>query len=317
MRRLGIVALLAACSLSQAACAQQNWLFAYFKEPGNQGIYLALSRDGYHYTALNDGGPWLAPEQPGEIMRDVYLTRGPDGLFQMVWTWAWHGNALGHATSRDLIHWSVQQYIPIMASHQDTNNVWAPELAWDEQRGKWLVLWSSSSKDDARGNRIWCSYTSDFNDFTPPQIFFDPGFVVIDATLFHAANKTRSSYYLILKDQTNDPLRYQERFATGPTVEGPWSPLSPPINESWSEGPSAIQIGDTYLVFYDHYRPPHAQYEAVATKDWKHWTDASAQISMPAASKHGSFLQITDEEANRLLSRHDAGAQPKAGAPSP
>jgi len=53
------------------------WLFIYFKEPANQGIYFALSRDGYHYMPLNDGQPWVVPAQPGELMRDVFLTRGP------------------------------------------------------------------------------------------------------------------------------------------------------------------------------------------------------------------------------------------------
>ena len=33
-----------------ANTASGAWLFIYFKEPGNQGIYFALSRDGYHYT---------------------------------------------------------------------------------------------------------------------------------------------------------------------------------------------------------------------------------------------------------------------------
>jgi hypothetical protein len=46
------------------------WLFAYFKDPADQGIYFALSRDGLHYTPLNDGEAWVKPDQPGELMRD-------------------------------------------------------------------------------------------------------------------------------------------------------------------------------------------------------------------------------------------------------
>jgi hypothetical protein len=47
------------CSLllTQAALAKDAYVFAYFKEPGDQGIYLAISRDGYHWTPLNDGQP--------------------------------------------------------------------------------------------------------------------------------------------------------------------------------------------------------------------------------------------------------------------
>src|SRR5690348_15097416 len=101
MRRLIALVILL---VSAAGCSAQGaYVFAYFKEPGSQGIYLALSRDGYKFAPLNDGQPWVKPEQPGEIMRDVFITRNPsDAGFRMVWTWAWKGNSLGYAESKDL-----------------------------------------------------------------------------------------------------------------------------------------------------------------------------------------------------------------------
>jgi len=321
-RSLAVALLLTGCSVpisAQQQAAQQPppqqtetaWLFAYFKEPGSQGIYLALSRDGYHYTPLNDGQPWVAPTHPGEVMRDVYLTRGPDNRFHMVWTWNWRGNSLGHASSSDLLTWSEQKEIPIMQDFPQTNNVWAPETYWDAKQSKWLIIWSSSMKDSKAGHRIWSSFTPDFDTFSEPVVFFDPGYVVIDATIFHGST---GPYRLIFKDQTQDPLSYQERVAIGPTLEGPWSNISAPINESWSEGPSAIEVDKKIIVFYDHYRAPRARYEAVATTDWKHWEDITAQTSLPAYCKHGSFLKITDEEAERLLAHHDP-PKPEAAAP--
>jgi hypothetical protein len=299
-----IAGFVTACAAAQAADRQKGaWLFAYFKEPGSQGIYLALSRDGFHYMPLNDGQPWVKTTQQGELMRDVFLTRGPDGLFRMVWTWNWRGNSLGYATSRDLIAWSDEGEIPVMADFSETNNVWAPETYWDAKKHEWLLVWSSSMKDSTSGNRIWFSLTPDFKTLSKPAIFFDPGYVTIDATIFHGK---RGPYRLIFKEQTYDPLTFQERVATGPSLEGPWSKISGPINESWSEGPSAIQVGSKFIVFYDHYRPPRARYEAVATTDWKHWDDVTAQTSLPAFCKHGSFLKISDDEAARLLARHDA-----------
>jgi hypothetical protein len=240
-------------------------------------------------------------------MRDVFLTRGPKGQFQMVWTWNWRGNSLGHASSPDLLSWSEQKEIPIMATFPETNNVWAPETYWDTAKSQWLLIWSSSMKDSTTGHRIWYSLTPDFNTFSEPALFFDPGYVTIDATIFHG---TTGPYRLIFKQQTYDPLTFQERVATGPTLEGPWSNISGPINESWSEGPSCIQLGNRFIVFYDHYRPPRARYEAVATTDWKHWEDITAETSLPPFSKHGSFLHITDEEAARLSARHDANPNP-------
>ena len=302
----GMLAAIAFLWLCSAAVAEDAYLFAYFKEPGSQGIYLALSRDGYHYTALNDGQPWVKPEKAGEIMRDVFLARGPDGKFHMVWTWNWKGQSLGYADSPDLMHWSAQKEVAIMAGVPATRNVWAPEIDWDAKRSKWLIIWSSSMNGSSEGNRIWSSLTADFDTFTKPAVFFDPGYVVIDATMFKRAEKGKDRYYFIFKDQTLDPLRYQIRYATGPTVEGPWSSIQAPLTEPWSEGPSAIRVGKEFVIYYDHYRAPHAQYEGVQSTDWIHWESINDRISFPEHCKHGSFLRITQEEADRLLARHDA-----------
>lgn len=301
-----VLLLLATCLPANARNPRHStkhgaWLFAYFKEPGNQGIYLALSRDGYHFTPLNDGQPWVTTAQPGEVMRDVFLTRGPDHLFHMVWTWSWHGDSLGYSSSPDLLSWSPQKKIPVMKDFPETNNVWAPETYWDAKHKEWLIIWSSSMKNSKTGNHIWSTFTPDFKAFSKPSIFFDPGYVTIDATIYH---QPRGPYRMVFKDQSYDPLSFQERVATGPTLEGPWKQISGPIDESWSEGPSVIHVGHLFIVYYDHYRPPHARYEAVATSDWKHWEDITAEASLPNHCKHGSFLRITDAEAAKLLQRH-------------
>ncbi len=299
-------------------------VFAYFKEPGNQGIYLALSRDGYTYTPLNDGQPWLKPDQSGEIMRDVFVTRNPDGHgFRMVWTWDWRGNAIGIASSPDLLSWSPQRKVEIMRDFPRVHNTWAPETYWDQAHNNWLIIFSSSfdpadrtkPPEKSEGLRIWATHTSDWETFTKPVMFFDRGFPAIDATMFHRTLNGRKDVVLVVKDQTPDPLRYDERWTAGPTVEGPWSELSGPINESWSEGPSVLQVGDKAVVFYDHYRQPRARYEAVETTDWIHWTSANDKIHLPDACKHGSFFRVTEAEAQHLLSRHDP-PQPTAQPPS-
>lgn len=289
------------CLATLCAPAQDAWVFAYFKEPGTQGIYLAISHDGYHWKALNDGQPWVKPQLPGEVMRDVFLTRGPDHRFHMVWTWSWHGNSLGYAESADLLHWSVQKQIAIMKSYPEVRNVWAPETYWDAKKHEWLLIWSSSMNGSDVGNRIYSSFTPDFRSFSRPAVFFNPGYVVIDATMFHR----KRAWYLVFKDQSRDPLRYQIRFTTGPTVEGPWNRISPPLTESWSEGPSVIHVGKEFIVYYDHYRHP-MRYEGVESTDWRHWYSINSRILFPAHCKHGSFMKITSKEAARLEAWHSS-----------
>jgi beta-xylosidase len=67
-------------------------------------------------------------------MRDPSITRGPDGTWHLVWTSAWRGNnGFGYSHSKDLVHWSEQKFIPVMAHEPTVCNVWAPELFYDEK----------------------------------------------------------------------------------------------------------------------------------------------------------------------------------------
>src|SRR5437016_362513 len=72
--------LLLAFLCTAALHAEQWYLFTYFKDPGSSGVYFALSNDGYHFTPINEGNPVVWPAQKGELMRDAFLTRGPDKL---------------------------------------------------------------------------------------------------------------------------------------------------------------------------------------------------------------------------------------------
>ena len=68
------------------------------------GVFFATSTDAYHWTPANSGGPWYPIEHAGELIRDPFLTRGPDREFHMVWTWGWRGQSIGYADSSDLVH---------------------------------------------------------------------------------------------------------------------------------------------------------------------------------------------------------------------
>jgi hypothetical protein len=162
--------------------------------------------------------------------------------------------------------------------------------------GRWekaVLIWSSVVDGKHEGNRIYSAMTADFEQFTTPAVFFDPGFEVIDATILH----TDSKYYLVFKDERKEPLKKFIQIASGPSLEGPWSGISEPFTESWSEGPSVVKMGKEYIVYYDHYRDPKKM-QAVQSTDLKHWSPVD--VTFPEGSKHGSSLEITKEEAQRL-----------------
>ena len=64
-----------------------GYLMVYFKDQ-TQSAYMAVSRDGYTFTDLNEGKPIFdgskLAEQKG--VRDPHITRGPDGGFYLAMT---------------------------------------------------------------------------------------------------------------------------------------------------------------------------------------------------------------------------------------
>ena len=274
------------------------YLFSYFVGNGEDGLHLASSRNGYKWEALNDGKSFLTPTVgESKLMRDPCLLRGPDGTFHMVWTTAWQGKTIGYASSKDLINWTPQQAIPVMAHEPTVLNCWAPEIVWDAKRGEFLIFWASTipgkftetagTGDDKYNHRIYSTTTKDFKTYTPTKLFYDPGFNVIDATILSANRR----FYLIVKDETRNPAKKHLRIASSDDIAGPFTAAGEPFTRDWVEGPSALRVGEEFLVYFDAYRD--RRYEAMRSKDLKTWEDVTSKISFPKGVKHGTAIAVS------------------------
>ena len=297
--------------------SRRAYLFSYFIGNGEDGLHLAWSRDGYKWEPLDSGRSFLRPEVgESKLMRDPCLLRGPDGTIHLVWTTAWQGKTIGYASSRDLINWSPQQAIPVMAHEPAALNCWAPEIVWDEQRGEFLIFWATTipgrfaqtagTGDDKYNHRMYSTTTKDFRSFTPTKLFYDPGFNVIDATIL-AAN---GQYHLIVKDETRNPARKHLRIASSDDIAGPYENLGPPFTRDWVEGPTALKVGEDWLVYCDAYRDH--RYEAKQSRDLKTWEDVTSRISFPKDTRHGTALAVEDQLLQALLSRDQNPRDAKA-----
>jgi GH43 family beta-xylosidase len=278
------------------------YLFAYFKDNGQDGLHLAISDDGLHYRALNGDQSLLAP-QVGEskLMRDPFLLRGPDNLFHLIWTTSWDGQTIGYSSSQDLIHWSPQHALSVMAHEPTTLNCWAPEMIYDEKLGHFVIFWSSTipgrfpdtdhTADGKYNHRLYYTHTTDFQHLAPTQLLYDPGFNIIDASYLQHGQHL----YLLIKDETRTPARKNLRIAKADSPTGPFGPLSEPFTESWVEGPAALTLAGRHVCFFDCYT--RHRYGATAADNLDHplaarWTDISHQITFPPDARHGSFCQI-------------------------
>lgn len=282
------------------------YLFSYFVDNGQDGLHLAWSKDGYKWEALNGGKSFLKPlVGESKLMRDPCVVRGPDGVFHMVWTTAWKGVTIGYASSTNLIHWSEQQAIPVMAHEPAAINCWAPEIVWDRQRSEFIIFWATTitnkfletagGGDEKYNHRMYATTTKDFKTYTPTRLFYDPGFNVIDATIL----PVRGKYHLIVKDETRTPAKKNLRIATSDDIAGPYSAAGEPFTRDWVEGPSALRVGDEFLVYFDGYTAH--KYEAMRSKDLKTWEDVSSKISFPKGTRHGTAFSVSKEILDGLM----------------
>jgi hypothetical protein len=247
--------------LAATSCLAGDWfLFTSFRKNGETGVYFALSEDGRRWTALNSNQPWITPQHAGMLMRDPFLARGPDGTWHLLWTWGWTrkdtggGLKIGHASSRDLIAWSAQQEIPVMQDEPEARNAWAPEAVWDERAREWIVFWSTTipgrfpdseaTGDSGYNHRIYATHTRDWASFSPAQVWFNPGFNSIDATVVRDGKR----WIMILKDERRTPVKKNLRLAFANAPAGPWTGVTEPFTKSWVEGPSAVKIGSDWWI---------------------------------------------------------------------
>ncbi len=276
------------------------YVFTYFTGNGEDGLHLAWSQDGYKFEVLNGGKSYLAPTVgESKLMRDPCVLRGPDGIFRMVWTTAWGGKTIGYADSKDLIHWSEEKAVPVMADESGVRNCWAPEVAYDDKKKEYVIFWASTvtgkfpdtlgTAEQQNNHRMYSTTTKDFVTFTPTKLFYDPKFIVIDATFLRADNRL----FLIFKDETLKPVHKHLRMAAAESVEGPFTDMTPPFTQDWVEGPTALKVGEDYVVYYDCYRDHH--YGAVRSRDLKTWEDVTKELSIPRNARHGTIIAVPAE----------------------
>lgn len=292
--------------MMQAATAQDSvYLFSYFKDNGQDGLHLAYSMDGYHWTALKNDQSFLTPTAgKDKLMRDPCIIRGTDGKFHMVWTVSWNEQSIGYASSEDLIHWSAQKDLSVMAEEPGTRNCWAPEITYDAKSKTYMIYWATTipgrfkagegTGDDQYNHRMYYVTTKDFKQFSSAKLLYDHGFNVIDATIV----PNGSEYMMFLKDETKTPPQKNIRISTSKKLTGPYSKPSAPITGNyWAEGPTVLKMKGKWLVYFDKYR--EHKYGAIESTG-KGWTDVTEKISLPKGLRHGSIFVVSKEEFNKL-----------------
>jgi hypothetical protein len=231
---------------------------------------------------------------------------GPDGVFHLVWTALGKGEpVIGYAHSADLVRWSDQRGLAVMAAEPAARNAWAPKLFYDRLQQRFMITWAStvrgrftgseSSAEPGLNHRIYYTTTTDFERLAPARLLYDPGFTVIDAVIARDGPR----YLMFVKDERRNPWRKQLVVATARSPEGPWGSPSAPITGNYpAEGPAPIKIDRTWFVYFEK----HAEHKLglLMSQNRVDWNDVSGLLRPPPGARHGSVISVPEEVVERL-----------------
>ncbi|OOQ59887.1 family 43 glycosylhydrolase [Mucilaginibacter pedocola] len=295
------------------AHAQEHYsayLFTYFTSgKGGEHIRFALSKDGYHFRALNKNQSVINSKDISATggVRDPHILRGADGkTFYMVATdmntekYQWGPDSgMVLMRSADLVHWTSKVVnVPLaFKKFAGVNRVWAPQTIYDEQAGKYMLYWSMRFGNEA--DKIYYAYAN--KDFTgletePKQLFFKPdGGACIDGDIVHKDKK----YYLFFKTEGSGAgikIAVSDKLTSGYVLRDTYvQQTKDPV-----EGAGTFKLNNTnsYVLMYDMYT--QGKYQFTRTNDLQHFTRIDDQVSMNFHPRHGTVIPITAKEAARL-----------------
>lgn len=290
---------------------KENYLFCYFigNRPYEERVHFAVSRDGYHFTALGGGKEIILQTKGKACCRDPFIFRDRDNVFHIIATDmrsedGWSSNSsMVVWDSEDLISWKNERIIDftLYEEAKDADRVWAPQVIFDKFKGEYMLYWTHHNKNSSLDTVIWYAYTKDFATLTTaPKVLFAPksGMCAIDADIIEYKGK----YYLFQADGEKKAicLCTSDR-PSGPYYEEDDNKIS--LADTALEGNCIYEIigENKYVMIADQFKK--GGYFMQETKDMKNFSIVSEkEYSLNHLSpRHGSVLHITSEEYQRLV----------------
>jgi hypothetical protein len=273
----------------------------------NEALHLAASQDGHRFAALNGGAPVLRSTVGTKTLRDPFVGLGPDSGFHLLATDGWASRSIVHSVSANLRDWAPPELIPVMEEVPGAYNAWAPEFFYDPDRECYQLIWSSvvepagtdgdrNWQDTAQDHRIWGCVTKDFRSYSPAELFFDPGFPVIDATVARDGDR----FLMAFKDERGvNELTTSYKHILLTTFRNPGGAFEPsfgPVSPAPVEGPALFRRDAEWILIFDHFL--EGRYGAVSSRDGLSWSPA--EVMVPAGARHASVLALASSSPLRF-----------------
>lgn len=321
----------------------QAYMFVHFvgseQTENEEQVYFSVSKDGQNWNILNGAKPVLTSEVGEKGVRDPYILRTKDNKFVVIGTdlsiynrgkedpsadkWNECQNAREdnpHPGSNNIVIWKSDNLVDwskselLQIAPDDAGCAWAPECIWDEEKQAYMIFFASrTSADDYTWLRLYRVYTTDFENFTEPELYMEGNEKhIFDTTIIEADGM----YYRIYKD---DRLRMQK----SNSLSGEWTDATNNIHNVASnhEGPTICKINgeEKWCMMADGLSSKNKGYKAFYTDSLATGMFTAGSVSFPSSItyRHGGIMPITADEYHMLIDKYNGGADFPDPTPAP
>lgn len=299
------------------------YLFVHFTGESANGeqTYFSVSKDGLHWTDLNNSEPVLISNVGEKGVRDQAIIRSVDGSKYWIiatdlriasgkgWSAAQYSGSTSIVIweSKDLINWSSPRLVNVAGNIPSAGCVWAPESIYDEASGNYVVYWATtSSLNGINKARIYYCTTKDFISFSEAKLYIDrPGNQgIIDTQILKVDGK-----YKYIRASRDGQITHEG----SNSILGTWTNIGNishlGYTEAQVEGPILYKFNNEnqWGLMVDQYAAgkgylPLVSKDLTATTNYRVFN--SEEYFLGANKKrHGSILNITEREYNALISK--------------
>ncbi len=299
------------------------YLFAHMHKNGEHTCY-ALSLYGQNWNDLL-GGSEVFDTKANTVtggMRDSYICRTENGMFMLAGTdmtssLGWTSNhIMDLMLSPDLVHWTKNVKIDLETSENlaalggitadEMTAAWAPQIIRDPESDKYVLYYSVGFPD--RHRIYYQLIDEDLNVLTKPDLYFDPGYDVIDADIVW--NDVDKQYVMLFKSEQGNGFdrATATHLVPAATESGATRQWAPTIGFHVNENNQSIEAPTQWrLIGADRWKLAYINYSGSGYGyKMRDMDEHGLNIGSPAiingnvAAQHGSILKITKDEYNYL-----------------
>lgn len=294
------------------------YLFAYFtgNAPNQERMYYGLSRDGYHFNAINGGNPVLESTKGHMCMRDPFIMQGQNGLYYAIFTdmrsydgWASQSSIIIFE-SEDLINWDEGTIIDFNQFGW-YNRAWAPQAIWDpefydEETGEYGAYMIYLALSSGGNTQMYKVYSKDMKTpITKPELLYRHAEFKddIDSDIIYKDGV----YYMYVKDESDGGVYVVTSLHAG----GPYSerinalPAKKNGNNVAIEGSAIFKLmnEDKYHLVYDAYMDGF--FVMTETEDLLNFNQLDrSDYSFDFTPRHGYVITISKAEVDALEEKY-------------